>query len=176
MQETDFKDFDEPSPETKPRRFGLRTLNRRAIFSLAMGMLLTSVELYREPPSISGVAILVGSAGMIFFEGALLYGILSAGLWAWRLITHNRHDKPLWNWIATVAVLVGLSFAIFAVLFTLYGPVPPNPEMFASTGVGVSGFMAILFVAMFTVVACMSYGMGSAWYYIRRGRKAAQGR
>ena len=163
----------EPSPQTSPR-FGLKTLNRRATFSLALPMLLTSAQLYRHPHSIvHGVFLWVCLTCLILLEGVMLYGIFSAALWTWRLMTNNRDGKPLWNRLATISVSVGLFFAILSVPVTLNGPAYPPPQALASLGMGLTAFLTFMSVLMFMTFACFSYGIGAAVVYMRRWRKTA---
>jgi predicted MFS family arabinose efflux permease len=164
MQESDFQDVDQgPLPEGNPSRFGLKTWNRRATIALGMAMLTASTMVYsRQLPFV--VALLV----FILFEWALLYGVFSAGLWTWRLITRNPDDKPLWNRVATLSVCVGAAFAAFSGWAVLYGPVPANPEVLPPEKLGPMCAMMCL------CASCFAYGLLSAVSYRRKQRKAAQ--
>jgi NADH:ubiquinone oxidoreductase subunit 6 (subunit J) len=164
MPESDFQDADhEQSPQASPRRSGLQNWNIRATIALAVAMLTASTGIYsRQLPFI--VAILV----FILFGWALLYGVFSAGLWTWRLITNNPSDKPLWNRLATISVLVGLFFAIFSVLGTLYGPVVEPPEVLTFP------LLAPMSALSFLLFTCFSYGFGAAVKHIRKRQKMAQ--
>lgn len=148
----------EQKPQADPGRSIPRKWNRRAKYGLVLAIASSLM--------VSGKASLIVSAILIPFEWAWLYGLWSAILLIWRLITGNPSDKPLWNRHATITVCLGLFFAAFAVFQMFSSPTKASAEALSAAN------LVPMFIVTWALFACVSYGIGTGISRISQRRGA----